>query len=337
MVNRTWAQLFGRGIVNPVDDMLAENEPSHPELLDALARHFAKPGGFDVKYLVQGHLPQRGLPADQQADRRQQGATSHLFSHMSDEGAVAGAAVRLAGAGHRQHRRHAAGREPKARARARPVGARDQFVNFFLAGQRLGQPDRVRGRHPAGAAADELADRQQPGCRPRRSPAAAKPGRGDREALPGRPVPPARRPTRQPMLTDYVAKRDLAGHGLRRHPLGRAQRQRVHAESLTLVPVSFDAASSPDATTLASMRPTRNTRHQLHRTRTVTHVLLPPARKTRRDFLKLSAAGVFAPVAVGWLPVLADAAQSGSRARPGPSRASCCGWTAGPATRTPST
>ena len=26
MVNRTWAHLFGRGFVNPVDDMLVENE-----------------------------------------------------------------------------------------------------------------------------------------------------------------------------------------------------------------------------------------------------------------------------------------------------------------------
>ena len=30
--------------------------------------------------------------------------------------------------------------------------------------------------------------------------------------------------------------------------------------------------------------------------------------KTRRDFLKLSAAGVFAPALSGWLPVMADAA-----------------------------
>lgn len=51
MVNRTWAQLFGRGIVNPVDDMIDTNEPSHPELLAELSSRFAD-GGFDVKGLV---------------------------------------------------------------------------------------------------------------------------------------------------------------------------------------------------------------------------------------------------------------------------------------------
>ena len=43
MVNRIWAQLFGRGIVNPVDDMMPENEPRHPELLDALAGTSPRP------------------------------------------------------------------------------------------------------------------------------------------------------------------------------------------------------------------------------------------------------------------------------------------------------
>jgi hypothetical protein len=50
-VNRTWAQFFGVGLVDPVDDMGADNPPSHPELLDALARAFAE-HGFDHKYLI---------------------------------------------------------------------------------------------------------------------------------------------------------------------------------------------------------------------------------------------------------------------------------------------
>ena len=51
MVNRFWYQLFGRGIVNPVDDMHEENVPSHPELLAALTEQF-KSSGYDLKYLV---------------------------------------------------------------------------------------------------------------------------------------------------------------------------------------------------------------------------------------------------------------------------------------------
>ena len=31
-VNRAWAHLFGRGLVDPVDAMDADNRPSHPEL-----------------------------------------------------------------------------------------------------------------------------------------------------------------------------------------------------------------------------------------------------------------------------------------------------------------
>ncbi|MCC2668301.1 MAG: hypothetical protein K0Q72_772 [Armatimonadetes bacterium] len=51
MANRTWWRLFGRGIVNPVDDMHSANPPSHPELLDLLARRFTE-SGFDHKYLT---------------------------------------------------------------------------------------------------------------------------------------------------------------------------------------------------------------------------------------------------------------------------------------------
>jgi hypothetical protein len=51
MVNRMWAHFFGIGIVDPVDDFNDKNEPSHPELLDDLAREFAS-HEFDLKFLV---------------------------------------------------------------------------------------------------------------------------------------------------------------------------------------------------------------------------------------------------------------------------------------------
>jgi hypothetical protein len=51
IVNRVWADLMGRGIVDPVDDMRATNPPSNPELLDALAADFRK-NGHDLKKLV---------------------------------------------------------------------------------------------------------------------------------------------------------------------------------------------------------------------------------------------------------------------------------------------
>lgn len=49
-VNRVWGQLFGRGIVEPVDDLGPHNPPSHPELLDELAAYFVE-NGFDLREL----------------------------------------------------------------------------------------------------------------------------------------------------------------------------------------------------------------------------------------------------------------------------------------------
>jgi len=51
LVNRYWKHFFGRGLVDPEDDLRETNPPSNPELLDALAAHFAR-GGFDLKDLV---------------------------------------------------------------------------------------------------------------------------------------------------------------------------------------------------------------------------------------------------------------------------------------------
>jgi hypothetical protein len=49
-VNRVWAHLFGRGIVEPVDDMRPANLPICPEVLDMLSRDFAA-SGFDLRRL----------------------------------------------------------------------------------------------------------------------------------------------------------------------------------------------------------------------------------------------------------------------------------------------
>ena len=51
IVNRVWADLMGRGIVDPVDDLRATNPPSNPELLDALAADFRK-NGCDLKKVI---------------------------------------------------------------------------------------------------------------------------------------------------------------------------------------------------------------------------------------------------------------------------------------------
>jgi len=51
IANRIWADLMGRGIVEPVDDIRATNPASNPELLDWLAQDF-RANGHDLKHLI---------------------------------------------------------------------------------------------------------------------------------------------------------------------------------------------------------------------------------------------------------------------------------------------
>lgn len=80
-VNRMWWHFFGRGIVNPVDDMHSGNPPSHPELLETLSHQFVE-SGFDLKFLCRAILNSRtyqqtSRPGDQ-AD-----VEAKLFARMS--------------------------------------------------------------------------------------------------------------------------------------------------------------------------------------------------------------------------------------------------------------
>ncbi|NQV22902.1 MAG: DUF1553 domain-containing protein [Rhodopirellula sp.] len=53
IANRIWHRLTGRGIVDPPDQLHSENAPSHPELLDWLARDTVT-HGYDLKRLIRG-------------------------------------------------------------------------------------------------------------------------------------------------------------------------------------------------------------------------------------------------------------------------------------------
>jgi Protein of unknown function (DUF1549)/Protein of unknown function (DUF1553) len=53
IVNRIWHRLIGFGLVNPLDQMHSENKPSHPELLEWLARDTAS-NKYDLRRLVRG-------------------------------------------------------------------------------------------------------------------------------------------------------------------------------------------------------------------------------------------------------------------------------------------
>jgi hypothetical protein len=49
--NWAWARMFGRGLAEPADDLSAANRPVHPDVLDALARHFVA-SKFDLRDLI---------------------------------------------------------------------------------------------------------------------------------------------------------------------------------------------------------------------------------------------------------------------------------------------
>ena len=99
LVNRYWAHFFGRGIVEPMDDLRSTNPPSNPELLDALAEAFVK-SRYDLKQLVRTIATSRvyglsSLPNETNAKDRQSFARHYpkrlaaevlldAISHVSD-------------------------------------------------------------------------------------------------------------------------------------------------------------------------------------------------------------------------------------------------------------
>ena len=51
IANRLWAQMFGRGLVHPLDMHHPNNPPSHPELLERLSQRF-ETTGYDIRGLL---------------------------------------------------------------------------------------------------------------------------------------------------------------------------------------------------------------------------------------------------------------------------------------------
>ena len=68
IVNRYWAYLLGRGLVDPIDDMRATNPPTNPEMLAALAQELTD-HGYDVKHLMRLILTSRLYQLDSKPPR----------------------------------------------------------------------------------------------------------------------------------------------------------------------------------------------------------------------------------------------------------------------------
>ena len=77
--NRVWSYFFGRGIIDPVDDIRASNPPVNPELLDALTEDFVR-SGFDVQHLIRAIVLSRTYQLSIQPNRWNEDDRTN-FSH----------------------------------------------------------------------------------------------------------------------------------------------------------------------------------------------------------------------------------------------------------------
>lgn len=78
-VNRLWSHLFGKGIIDPVDDIRTSNPPSNAPLLDALIKDFVG-HDFDVRQLLRVMLNSRTYQLSARTNATNAGDTIN-FSH----------------------------------------------------------------------------------------------------------------------------------------------------------------------------------------------------------------------------------------------------------------
>ncbi|MBM3837292.1 MAG: DUF1553 domain-containing protein [Verrucomicrobia bacterium] len=143
--NRIWFHLMGRGLVEPIDDFRATNPPSHPELLDALARDFIE-HGFDLRHLVRVIVASRTYqlssePNESNAD--DEANYSHVLVRrltaeqlLDAQSQVAGVPLRFAGLPAGLRAAQLPGVRPEAKGQRRS-NQMDQFLEIF------GKPPRL--------------------------------------------------------------------------------------------------------------------------------------------------------------------------------------------------
>jgi hypothetical protein len=79
-VNRFWFHLMGRGLVDPIDDFRPTNPPSHPELLDQLAKDFTVQK-YDLRWLIRLVMNSRAYQLSSEPNDTN-GSDEINFSHV---------------------------------------------------------------------------------------------------------------------------------------------------------------------------------------------------------------------------------------------------------------
>jgi hypothetical protein len=80
IVNRMWADLMGRGLVDPVDDLRATNPPSNGPLLEALAADF-RAHDHDLKHLIRTILRSHAYQLSSLPNAHNEGDTRNYSRH----------------------------------------------------------------------------------------------------------------------------------------------------------------------------------------------------------------------------------------------------------------
>jgi len=130
MVNRVWAQYFGKGLVDPIDDMHDGNPATHPELLEALATQFSA-SNFDLKFLIRSICNSETYQRSSKPNASNKETDIALLArmpikNMTPEQLFDSLTTVLGAAGKADQKLD----KVKA-AKNQPKGARAQFVTFF--------------------------------------------------------------------------------------------------------------------------------------------------------------------------------------------------------------
>jgi hypothetical protein len=97
MVNRVWHHLFGRGLVQSVDNFGALGQPpSHPELLDYLALRFQNELGWSVKKLIREIVLTNAyqMASDRADDKTENADPENILLHRANVRRLQGEAIR---------------------------------------------------------------------------------------------------------------------------------------------------------------------------------------------------------------------------------------------------
>ncbi len=83
-VNRMWANFFGAGIIDPVDEP-SKNPPSHPELLNEMAKSFVD-SGYDLKFLIRAIVNSQAYQRSSASNTPSSDSGERVFARMHVRG-----------------------------------------------------------------------------------------------------------------------------------------------------------------------------------------------------------------------------------------------------------